>query len=379
MHSVILLDPRGILDSSNFETVRRHERYLLKLRELIDDSELIVISGNRDPQDAVVSQVRFVHTGQKGRLNFRFIATAQKIAANSGSERMLIVAGDPWETLIQAYAIKKLIEFRKGVCVRIQAQIHADVTSSHWKELNRINFLRFKVLRLSLKLADSVRVTSESRKRELISAGLCSAEKIVVSSVPLNLPFIPNRELRKRPRSVGFIGRLHPDRGLDVWIQTVLDIAKLDSLISFNIAGDGPIRDEFLARLQGAGICNPVSYRGFLIGDKIVDFWQDTGVLLSTAPSESFGRSITESLVYGVPVWCVHSSGVIDLQESYGENWVRILDSEATPESKMEVLEELLQVEIPVDVREKISNSQGKSIAALAESWAVGLSESQVG
>ena len=70
---------------------------------------------------------------------------------------------------------------------------------------------------------------------------------------------------------------------------------------------------------------------------------------------------------------------MIDLQESYGENWVRILDSEGTPESKMEVLEELLQVQIPLEVREKISNSQGRSIAALAESWAVGLSESQVG
>jgi glycosyltransferase involved in cell wall biosynthesis len=377
MNRVYLLDPRGILDSTDDETVRRHEKYLSGLRELLSDSELIVISGNKEVLNEIESQIQFSYTGCKGRFSTKFIINAERILRNSHSGRILIVAGDPWETLIQAYLIKRIVKCHTGINATIQAQIHADVTSAHWKENNLINSTRFRILKMTLRLANSVRVTSDSRKRDLIAAGLCDKEKIVVSSVPLNIPIFPTIGAENRPRNIGFIGRLHPDRGLDIWIQTILDIAKVDNLVGISIAGDGPNRDEFISRIRGAGISNPIKYYGFIKGEELVAFWKEIGVLLSTAPSESFGRSLAESLVYGVPVWCVRSSGVTDLQESLGETWVRILSPESTVESKKSDLEELLQLQIPDLVRKKIFDSQKKNTSALAQSWAANLTKIQ--
>jgi len=377
MNRVFLLDPRGILDSSDHETVRRHEKYLTKLQEILSDSELVIISGSKEKFNEIDSQIQFMYTGHKGRFNTKFIFKAERIIEKSHSGRILIVSGDPWETLIQAFVVKRIVKSRIGLSATIQAQIHADVTSAQWKETNLINSLRYRTLKLSLLLANSVRVTSESRKRDLIAAGLCNKNKIVVSSVPLNIPFFPKMQETNRPRNIGFIGRLHPDRGLDIWIQTILDIAKNDNLVGFNIAGDGPNRDEFLSRIRRAGISNPIKYYGFIKGEELSAFWKEIGVLLSTAPSESFGRSIAESLVYGVPVWCVQSSGVTDLQEYIGETWVRILDPTNSAENKKLEFEKLLQLQIPITVRKKIFDSQAWNTSSLAESWAANLTKIQ--
>jgi glycosyltransferase involved in cell wall biosynthesis len=377
MNGVFLLDPRGIIDPSDSETVRRHEKYLTMLQEILSDSSLMIISGSKEKSNEIGSKIQFKYTGHKGRFNIKFIVEAARIIEKSDSGRVLIVAGDPWETLIQAFVVKRIIKFRTGLSASIQAQIHADVTSEQWKETNLINSMRFRILKSSLLLSDSVRVTSNSRKRDLIAAGLCKESKIVVSSVPLNIPLFPKIQETKRPRNIGFIGRLHPDRGLDIWIQTILDIAKNDSLVGFNIAGDGPNRDEFLSRIRGAGISNPINYYGFIKGDELSAFWRELGVLLSTAPSESFGRSIAESLVYGVPVWCVQSSGVTDLQESIGETWVRVIDPKNSAEIKMLELDELFQLQIPITVRKKIFDSQVRNTSSLAESWAANLSKIQ--
>jgi glycosyltransferase involved in cell wall biosynthesis len=375
MNRVYLLDPRGILDSSDYDTVRRHEMYITKLQEILSDSELIIISGSKGEFNEIDSQIKFKYTGHKGRFNAKFIVKAARIIDKSHSRRVLIVAGDPWETLIQAFVVKRILKSRIGLSASIQAQIHADVTSAQWREINLINSLRFRILKASLLLANSVRVTSETRKRDLIAAGLCKKNKIVVSSVPLNIPFFPKMQETNRPRSIGFIGRLHPDRGLDIWIQTILEIAKNDSLVGFNIAGDGPNRDEFLSRIREAGISNPIKYYGFIKGEELPAFWKELGVLLSTAPSESFGRSIAESVVYGVPVWCVKSSGVTDLQDSIGHTWVRIMDPKNSAESKKLQFEELLQLQIPITVRKKIFDSQVRNTRSLADSWAINLTK----
>jgi hypothetical protein len=61
--------------------------------------------------------------------------------------------------------------------------------------------------------------------------------------------------------------------------------------------------------------------------------WQDIGVLVSTAPSESYGRTIRESLAQGVPVWAFTSTGVTQLMDICPTGWLAIINIEDSPAS----------------------------------------------
>ena len=66
--------------------------------------------------------------------------------------------------------------------------------------------------------------------------------------------------------------------------------------------------------------------------------WERIGILVSTAPSESYGRSLREALMHGVPVWSTDTRGLRDLIQEYPSGAIRkiVLDN-----SEAEIIEDL--------------------------------------
>jgi hypothetical protein len=98
--------------------------------------------------------------------------------------------------------------------------------------------------------------------------------------------------------------------------------------------------------------------------------YEDIDILLTFAKSESYGLAIREALRFGKPVWGVESLGLQRLQDSVGEKFVRVLDSNAELKTLESTMGDLASCVIPASVSAKISKIDAENISLLIESWA---------
>jgi len=151
---------------------------------------------------------------------------------------------------------------------------------------------------------------SESMKRNLMKSGILSKnitiiynginlEKFRFESVETNL---------HRAFNVVYIGRLHPEKGVD----KILAIAKAlqNENIQFQIIGDGPLMQEISERISSEKI-NNVKLLGYKLDIKPYLYGCD--VLLMPSEYETFGLSILEAMACGKPIIASNTGGIPEL------------------------------------------------------------------
>jgi glycosyltransferase involved in cell wall biosynthesis len=276
----------------------------------------------------------------------------------------LLVAGDPWESYWSAYFLSKFSK-RK---IPIQIQVHGDIAHPLWKKINLKNRFRFILAKISLNKCEVIRCVSNEQKLNLIRAFGIDKRKIVVIPVPIEVvtkPLVPT----KRPRTIGLIGRIHEDRGIWNFVQLVKNLNRLDKGFKLLIAGGGPARDKFIHQLESVIAKNRIKYLGHISQGKLRSSWKSIGVLVSMAPVESYGRVLRESLLAGVPVWAIASSGVVDLLDSAEPGTLKILDLEKDESKLHDDFESLLKVKVGPKFRDKFIKENNSYSDKLAKSW----------
>ncbi len=134
-------------------------------------------------------------------------------------EPRTLIAGDPVFGFLSAL----LIKMAKTRTSQIQLQFHGDTYSSLTIRDSK-SLIRFLVSRLSLKIANSIRVVSLFQIEELRSLARKSTY-FVAAPIPLNYRKIPlnSQEVRL---GVGFIGRLHCERGTTEFIAIIHELRR---------------------------------------------------------------------------------------------------------------------------------------------------------
>lgn len=135
------------------------------------------------------------------------------------------------------------------------------------------------------------------------------------------------------------------------------------------IIGDGNSRESFITELRKSISLENIESLGNLNGSALERSWSKIGVLLSTAPNESYGRSIRESLMHGIPVLARNSMGVDSLRMEAPQNWIRVLDPKMNAE---ELSKEFLDLQCleTTDEYLKMQNSfQVKVVEDLVSTW----------
>jgi glycosyltransferase involved in cell wall biosynthesis len=190
-----------------------------------------------------------------------------------------------------------------------------------------------------------------------------------VAAVPLNLyESISFREALGDVNSVGFIGRIESDRGLEALLLLMQELNNNPNPPKLILVGDGSLKDYLIGQIQNLAPKIKVVQTGFLDGVEMEMAWRQIGVLLSTAPSESYGRTIRESLVHGIPVIALESNGASQLAKSIPSPYLQVIGRESISKVN-KILSVSQKTLVPKEIAARLTAESRDNRRKVALSW----------
>lgn len=315
---IFMIDSRGVINQKDLETISRHEDYSNRFKILEPDGNFRIISASKKSESVEINShftIKYVKSNL--RISIFYVYKAFSIIKASKAKKIALIAGDPWESALNAFILRFLIKCFLRLEAAVQIQVHADLTDINWRKQKIINQLRFRLAFLSLRIADQIRTVSSHQKTQIAKLLKLKHERIFVSPVSLNLPNITLTLFSSnRPNSLGFAGRFQADRGLEDLLSYIEKLVSVNSDLEVVLAGSGPELERFLGNLYKIMPKQKVNHLGYLNSQEMIKFWSQIGVYLSTAKSESYGRSIREAAYFGIPVLAAPSNGFSELIEN---------------------------------------------------------------
>jgi glycosyltransferase involved in cell wall biosynthesis len=277
----------------------------------------------------------------------------------------LIIVADPWEGFWTGILLRIMLKSN----IPIQVQFHGDFLDPNWRKINFKNRIKYCLLKINFYKFDSIRAVGERQARDLERNLKVSPKVISVNPIPITLETNANQKDHIRPRSLGFVGRIHSDRGLTKFVELVESLNSVSTDFSVVIAGAGPLTKRFIRKLNAIIPKNRLTYFGNVSYSEMSKVWRQIGVLVSTAPAEAYGMAIRESLISGVPVWATQSSGVLDLLDSAEPGTVKLLNFKKDESKLYKDFEALLKVKVGPKFRDKFIKENNLYAEKLVSSW----------
>jgi len=365
---VVILDPRGVILSGGTDIIERHNSYAMHLSKGNPKNKisLVIFTAGRSQVKNQQSSGLYLEVISKPTFNsIKFAKAALRKIRSENLDVKLLVAGDPWESFWSAYLLNKLSSKK----VPIQIQLHGDIANPAWKKISPQNRIRFDFAKFSMSKASGIRAVSNSQALKVTKIFKIKKAQISVIPVPINNLKLPSYISSKKPKTLGLIGRIHNDRGIYNFIKLIKTLTVVRDDFTVVIAGDGPDESRFLEEIKELLPKSKIKFLGHLSEKELKKVWREVGVLVSTAPAESYGRVMREALVAGVPVWATKSSGVEDLISKAGKDAVKILDlTQSNHELSME-LDQLLKSKVSLSFRKQFIKDNSTYAQLLAKSW----------
>ena len=219
--------------------------------------------------------------------------SVQKLLRAS-SNQVTLISGNNFSALLFCLTQRVLIPQ-----IKVQASLHGKL-----ELIMNESGLRGLVKRLFLKAliprVDSLRLVDASEIDAVINEFGLSGSQLLVAPVPVAMPKSVDLFSKERPRTIGFVGRLHQERGVEEWGVICRNVASLEPLSLLHIIGVGPSQDLLVSLLSSSNV--KVKFWGHLQQAELENVWREIGVLLVCSKSESYGMASREALIHGVPV-----------------------------------------------------------------------------
>ncbi|MDY6949999.1 MAG: glycosyltransferase family 4 protein [Thermodesulfobacteriota bacterium] len=153
--------------------------------------------------------------------------------------------------------------------------------------------------------------------------------------------YLSNRETRKKgPRRILFVGRITPEKGLDVLLDAFEKVVAHYPGVDLHIIGPFALTSpEFISGLSDdeqisalaplysqnylthlrqratSRLGNKVAFSGFVPHSQLVDHYRNADILVNPSFSESFGMSLIEAMATGLPVVATRAGGMPEVVE----------------------------------------------------------------
>lgn len=368
MKNILLLDPKGVISKGGVQTLDRHLLYAKELGNATQNEFRLIIVTKSDNQkkEELLGNLLLINFQSHKSLSICLAIAARNRLRNENIG--LIVVGDPWFSFYSGLLLRVFLWRR----IPIQVQIHADLFSQDWLNGSTINRIKSILSWPAIRIADSVRFVSQKQLNNGLNKLHGLKEKSFVAPVYLEEPICnqtPHQKTFQDGIKVGVLGRIHQDRGLDKLIPLFMPIIGTGVKICVIIAGEGQYKKILQDHFVDAGMSEHFVFIGHVSGEQLNNFWEEIDVLVSLAPTESYGRSIREALLAGVPIWAAPSSGVMDLKELTLEGEISLLEFDSSPEEQIDLLRKIVNQNISRETKRKIILENQRSVRKLINSW----------
>jgi glycosyltransferase involved in cell wall biosynthesis len=190
-------------------------------------------------------------------------------------------------------------------------------------DLRRGHVARRATKRLGLHLysrwAAAVICSSPLEANEAIASGV-PATKVTWTYLPVvddrTQIAVTVRSTRGSGLRVGFLGRLHPSKNLDLLIDA---IGRLDDSVTLQAAGRGDaIVESELVQRAARTLPGRADFTGWIDGADKRSFFSRIDLLAMPSEYECFGVAAVEALAAGVPVITTDRVGIADIVRTHG-------------------------------------------------------------
>ncbi|MCX6053859.1 MAG: glycosyltransferase [Chloroflexi bacterium] len=145
-------------------------------------------------------------------------------------------------------------------------------------------------------------------------------------------------------RIVLILGRIDPDKGLDLALQSIKKVLQQIPDVMLVIAG--PEENNYLQSLKKwadkLDITNHIVFTGLLGTSQRLEALMDADLIFSPSRSENFGMSIVEAMACGIPVIVSNQVGVSDYIDTERAGLVVPLDPEKMADGIVKMLNDSL-------------------------------------
>lgn len=185
--------------------------------------------------------------------------------------------------------------------------------------------------------ADCIHATAESEKNNLLKLGYNNKIEIVANGIDVDS--IIMKKSWKREKSILFLSRIHPKKGLEFLFEAVSILKEQLTGYIINIAGEGD--NEYISFLKNKAkeldIDKIVNFCGGVYGDKKWNLYRKADIFILPTYSENFGLVIGEALACGTPVITTKGTPWKELNTEHCGWWTEI-GTEATKEALLNFL-----------------------------------------
>jgi glycosyltransferase involved in cell wall biosynthesis len=112
---------------------------------------------------------------------------------------------------------------------------------------------------------------------------------------------------------IGFVGRLSPEKGPDVFVQIASMVHKQLESCHFVLVGEGWMRKKLEEEIHKLGLSDYIHLAG--LQSDMPKVYSSLDVLVSTSYSEAMPLAIIEAMASGLPVISTNVGGVVDIIE----------------------------------------------------------------
>ena len=151
-----------------------------------------------------------------------------------------------------------------------------------------------------------------------------------------------------RPVRILAVGRLVPDKDLDVLIDAFADAGFGEGEAELEIRGSGPLEAELRARAERLGV--PVSFPGPVAPGELGAVYAAADVLALVSSYEPFGVTLREGAAAGLPLLASRRAGAVGDIAVEGENALVI-----EPGDRGQIAEALRRLVREPDLRERLA------------------------